>query len=123
MHHCAAVTLHYPHGGGGKIAFIFPIHSKARDGQRRSLWEPSSKTRNNATLTASHAGIASNVQTSSSTIVSCEPRACPSVKRLKSFRFPAPPCKPGAYGMPPSIYAPKSPSSFKKVPDSLSYIG
>ena len=26
MHHCAAaVTLRYPHGGGGKIAFVFPI--------------------------------------------------------------------------------------------------
>src|SRR5215813_781784 len=107
----------------GDLAILSHDHSKARAGQRRSLWEPSSKTRNNATLTASHAGIASNVQTSSSTIVSCEPRACPSVKRLKSFRCPEPPCKPGAYGMTPSIYAPKSPSSFKKVPDSLSYIG
>lgn len=33
MHHCAAaVTLRYPHGGGGKIAFVFLI--RARRGQQ-----------------------------------------------------------------------------------------
>jgi len=70
-----------------------------------------------------HAGIARNALNALSSIVSCKPKASLSVKRLKSFRFPEPPCKPGVYGMTPSIYVPMSPSSFTKVPDSLSYTG
>ena len=35
----------------------------------------------------------------------------------KSFRFPEPPCKPGAYGTTPSISVLMWPSSFKVAPD------
>jgi len=85
--------------------------------------EPSSKTRHKATQSASHAGTVSSELTCLSTLSSCKRKGSLSVKRLKSFRFPEPPCKPGVYGMTPSIYVPMSPSSFTKVPDSLSYTG
>ena len=55
-------------------------------------------------MIASHAGIVSNVRTSSSIYLQLRsPRASLSVKLLKSFRFPAPLFKPGAHGMTPSI--------------------
>src|SRR5262249_43334109 len=82
----------------GDLAILSHDHHKARDEQRRALWEPSSKTCHTSTPVASHAGIASNVQTSLSATGSCKRRASPSVKLPKNSRFPEQPCKPGASG-------------------------
>src|SRR5882672_10390041 len=107
----------------GDLAILSHDHSKARDCQRRSLWEPSSKTSNTATLRASHAGIASNARTSLSSTGSCEPKASPNVKPPKRSRFLERPCKPGAYGTTPSISVLMEQRSFKAAPDLPFYTG
>src|SRR5215217_4282215 len=89
---------------------------------RRSRWEPSSKTRNNATLSASHAGIDLNARISLNNTESCEPKAAPSVKPPRNSRFPQRLCKPGECGMTLSIFVPTSPTSFRAVPDGLAFL-
>src|SRR5215813_9687819 len=105
----------------GDLTILSHHHKQARDGQRRSLWEPSSKINNNFTLKANPVGIDSNAQTSLHSTGSCACRASPSVKLPKSSRCLAPPCKPGASGTTLSIVVLTSPTSFRAVPDWRSY--
>src|SRR5215831_6537967 len=105
----------------GDLIILSPDSKQARDELRRPLWEPSSKTSNNAILSASHAGIDSSEQTSLHSTESYEFRGSLSVKPPKSSRFPARLFKPGGCGMTPSICVPTLPTSFRAVPAWRSY--
>src|SRR6266446_1302399 len=91
--------------------------------QQGASFDSHSKTSNNATLRASHAGIASNARTSLSSTGSCEPKASPNVKPPKSSRFLERPFKPGGYGTTPSISFLMAEPSFKAALDLPFYTG
>src|SRR4030095_15092863 len=73
----------------GDLAILSYEDTKAKDKIRRSLWEPSSNSSNDATLIFPHAGIAPNALRSSISIAICKPRVSPSVKRPRHLRCPA----------------------------------
>ena len=79
----------------GDLAILSHDDTKAKDETRRSLWEPSSNTKQRRNDDRTHAGIAPNALNSLISIAICKPRVSPSVKPPRRLRFPAARCRHG----------------------------